>query len=136
MREELAALGLIGLGGVSAILAVAATANPGLELELAVAGTALAAGGGMLVLWPSVRHRYTPAPPVIGSTLMLLRDAFRSGPLGRQAIIAAVVSLEHRRDPSATVGMNPDEERRILALDARGFRSWLDERLDRLERET
>jgi len=136
VREELAALVLFGLGGVAAILGVAATANPGLEVELAVAGTALAAFGGVLVLWPSVRHRYAPAPPVVGATLMLLRDAFRSGPLGRQAIVAAVVSLEHRRDPSAAVGMNPDEERRILALDSRGFRSWLDERLDRLERET
>ncbi|MCI4321378.1 MAG: hypothetical protein L3K18_03450 [Thermoplasmata archaeon] len=136
MRGELAALVLFGLGGVAAFLAVAATANPGLEVELAVSGVALASIAGVLVLSPSVRPRYAPAPQVIGSTLVLLRDSFRSGPLGRQAIVAAVVSLEHRRDPSAAVGMNPDEERRIMTLDAVRFRSWLDERLDRLERET
>ena len=130
-------LGIVAVMAAAIGLAVlaAATADPGLASELAVAGAALAALGGVLLLLPIVRPPFTPRPPIVGSSLVLLRDAFRSGPLGRQAIVANVVSLELRDDAKAA-GLNPEEERRILALDAAGFRAWLDGRLERLERET
>lgn len=137
MREEVAAATLLSLGAAAAVIAAGASAaNPGIATPLAAIGAGLAGFGGVLLLMPSVRHRYSRPTPLVGATLVLLRDAFRSGPLGRQAIIATVVSLELQRVSGPGTGMNPEEERRIIALDPPGFRLWLDDRLEQLERET
>lgn len=136
MREGLAAITLLALGASAAVFAAGINGNPELTTALAALAAALAGFGGVILLAPAVRHPYAPVPPMVGATLVLLRDSFRSGPLGRQAIVATVVSLEHHGAAAAAPGMNPDEERRLIALDPPAFRAWLDGRLDRLEQET
>jgi hypothetical protein len=128
-------IALLVLGAVAALIGVAV---PALDqaTELAVVGAALAMVGSVLLLYPNVRHPVSDEPPLVGSPLVLLRDAFRSGPLGRQAIIATVVSLEASGRTTGAMGMSPDEERRLIQLDPRAFRAWLDDRLTRLENET
>ena len=128
-----AALFLVG-GGLAAVGAGVTNDLP-IATGLAALGAGFAAFGGILWVGPTVRHRYSPPPSLAGSTLALLRDSFRTGRLGRQAIVATVVSLE-RDTGLAREGMDPDEERRLTGLDAASFRAWLDARLDRLERET
>ena len=69
--------------------------------------------------------------------MVRLREAFRSGPLGRQAIIASVVSLERNTTGGASLRrLDPEAERRLVASDPATFRAWLDDRLSRLEEET
>jgi hypothetical protein len=135
VRGSTGGIVLLVLGAVAALLGVAV---PALDqaTELAVAGAALAIVGSVLLLAPNVRHPHSEEAPIVGSPLVLLRDAFQSGPLGRQAIIATVVSLEASGRSSGATGMSPDEERRLIQLDPRAFRAWLDERLTRLENET
>lgn len=134
MRDAHLAAVLIVVGAVLAAVGAAST-DLSAATALAATGAAVAAFGGFVWVGPTVRHRYPAAPIPAGSTLTLLRDAFRSGPLGRQAIVATVVSLERDAGIVAT-GMGPDEERRLLALPPAEFRSWLDGRLDRMEHET
>jgi hypothetical protein len=128
---------LLGVGFVLAAVAIAATGDLAVGTYLATGGAALAAVGVLLLVLPVVQHRGSapPADPP-GSSLLLLREGFRSGPLGRQAIIASVVSLEQGTTYGSLRRLDPDEERRLVACDARTFRAWLDERLTRLERET
>ncbi|HEV8049050.1 MAG TPA: hypothetical protein VGP88_00480 [Thermoplasmata archaeon] len=137
MREEPAGLALLVLGGILAAAAIAATVEPGVGTALAATGAALAGAGVLLLVSPAVRHRGPTAPDdPVGSSLVLLREAFRSGPLGRQAIIASVVSLEQGTTGATLRRLDPEEERRLVASDPAAFRAWLDQRLTRLEQET
>ena len=135
MRTGSIAAALFLVGVALAVLGAAVTNDLTTATGLAALGAGFAAFGGILWVGPTVRHRYAPPPSLAGSTLALLRDSFRTGQLGRQAIVATVVSLE-RDTGLAREGMNPEEERRLTRLDAAGFRTWLDGRLERLERET
>jgi hypothetical protein len=137
VSHESVGVALLGVGFVLAAVAIAATGDLSVGTALATSGAALAAAGVVLLVLPVVRHRGSapPADPP-GSSLLRLREGFRSGPLGRQAIIASVVSLEQGANGNSLRRLDPDEERRLVGCDARTFRAWLDERLTRLERET
>ncbi|HXQ94376.1 MAG TPA: hypothetical protein VN864_04310 [Thermoplasmata archaeon] len=137
MTEEPAGLALLLVGGVLAAASIFATAEPGVGTELAATGAGLAAVGVALLMVPAIRHRGLPVPPdPVGSSLIRLREAFRSGPLGRQAIIASVVSLERNSTGGSLRRLDPEAERRLVASDPATFRAWLDDRLSRLEEET
>jgi hypothetical protein len=136
MRAEGLGVALLVVGGVVTAAAIAATTSLDTASELAVSGTALAAAGLALLVAPSVRHRSAPVPDPVGSPLVQLRESFRSGPLGRQALIASVVSLEHRAADGSFGRLSPDEERRLVASPPETFRAWLDARLDALESDT
>ena len=66
---------------------------------------------------------------MVGAPLVVLRESYQSGPLGRQAIVSTVASLEQTRTRGAEARMSPDEERRLIASPLEEFRAWLDERL-------
>lgn len=136
MREEPAAFGLLLFAGVMAVLAAAAVHDLGIATALG-AGAAAVAGVGMVVLLsPAVRRQSSVEGPVVGAPLVLLRESFDSGPIGRQTIVTTVNSLELANAGLSPHRMSPDEERRLIAVSATEFRAWLDAHLDRLERET
>jgi len=124
------------IAGAAAALAIAA--GPNLAVALFLGGAAALGGGvvAILVLGDRVRRTETRPVAVESETLVTLRDALSSGPLGRERVIAAVRAVEWGqavRDPSPA---GAEEDRRLLELPREEFRRWLTERLDRLERET
>jgi hypothetical protein len=136
VREAPLGVALLAVGGILAAAAISATSNLTTATELAAAGTGLAGVGLVLLVTPVVRHARVPQANPVGSSLVLLRESFRSGPLGRQAIIATVVSLERAGAGGGFGRLSPDEERRLVAADPATFRAWLDERLTTLEEGT
>jgi hypothetical protein len=136
MREGPAAFGLLLFAGVMAVLASAAVHDLGIATALA-AGAAGVAGGGLLVLLlPAIRRRHSAELPLVGAPLLLLRESFESGPIGRQTIVTTVNSLEQANAGTTPHRMTPDEERHLIAVSPAKFRAWLDEHLERLEQET
>jgi hypothetical protein len=130
-------IALLAVGSILAAVGIGLTAADfSLATAVAAGGTVVAVVGAAALLAPTVRYRRTFAPLPVGAPILALRDALRSGPLGRQRVIATVVALAPRGGVDGAAGMSPDEERRLLALDANDFRTWLDAQLDRLERET
>lgn len=71
-----------------------------------------------------------------GTALSLIVEGFQGNPLGRQAILGAVVSLERDLPPGEHRSPNLREEQQLLASSASEFDAWVRRRLDRLERET
>jgi len=136
VREAPLWIAFLAVGGILAAAAIAATNDLGTATELAAVGTALAGVGLVLLVAPVVGHARSPRPDPVGSSLVLLRESFRSGPLGRQAILATVVSLERAGSGEEFGRLSPDEERRLVAADPATFRAWLDERLTTLEQGT
>ncbi|MCI4329512.1 MAG: hypothetical protein L3J80_01415 [Thermoplasmata archaeon] len=136
MREEPVAFGFLLLGGAVAAIAAAATHDLGIATALAALGAALGGIGVLVLLSPVIGRAHAVEAPMVGAPLVVLRESFQSGPLGRQAIVSTVASLEQTRTRGAEARMSPDEERRLIASPLDEFRAWLDERLDLLERET
>jgi hypothetical protein len=129
---------ILALTVVSVGAVVTLWAGPNLATAVPVAGfTALVASGyvgGLLyyrVRWPRPAPASISGDPIIG-----LREAFGSGPIGRQKIILMVTTLErslgeHRAEPVA-----PEEEHRLLSASRGEFHRWVDGRLRRLESDT
>jgi hypothetical protein len=136
MREELAALGFLVAGGVLAVVAAGTTHDIGISTALAALAVAVAGVGVLVLLSPVVGRSHVVDAPLVGAPLVILRESFESGPIGRQAIVSTVASLEQARTTSVVARMSPDEERRLVAADLPTFRAWLDARLEQLERET
>lgn len=136
MSEGRTAFGFLLVGGALAAVAVAATGDLGIATGLAAVGAALAAVGVIVLLAPVVGRPVAPEPPVVGATMVFLRESFQAGPLGREAIVATVGSLEQTRTGGREARMGPEEERRLVAAPLAEFRAWLDARLDVLERES
>jgi hypothetical protein len=136
MREEVAALTLFVLGGALALLAAGATHDLGIATALASGAVALAGVGLVVILAPVVGRSHWVDVPIVGAPLVLLRESFQSGPMGRQAIVSTVASLEQSRTGGTQARMSPDEERRLVMADPAEFRAWLEAHLERLERET
>lgn len=109
----------------------ASSAVPAATLA-AVAAAALAAQE----LWPKVRRPVVLAPVPSGDPLVALRNAFTTGRLGRQTIVATLASLHRELGHAALARVDADEERRLLDLPATEFRAWVDREVGRLERET
>ncbi|MCI4325899.1 MAG: hypothetical protein L3K00_08505 [Thermoplasmata archaeon] len=136
MREELAAFGLLVVAGVVAVVAAGTTHDIGIATALAATAVGVAGLGVLVLLSPVIGRSHVVDVPIVGAPLVILRESFESGPIGRQAIVSTVASLEQARTGSVVARMSPDEERRLVASDLPKFRAWLDARLEQLERET
>jgi hypothetical protein len=136
MREALAAFGLLLVAGVLAVVAAGTTHDVGIATALAALAVAVAGVGVLVLLSPVVGRSHIVEAPMVGAPLVILRESFESGPIGRQAIVSTVASLEQARTGSTVARMSPDEERRLVTSDLPKFRAWLDARLEQLERET
>lgn len=136
MSEERLAFGFLLLGGAVAAIAAAATHDLGIATALAALGAALGGIGVLVLLSPVTGRAHSAEAPIVGASLVVLRESFQSGPLGRQAIVSTVASLEQTRTRGLEPRMSPDEERRLVASPPDEFRAWLDARLEILERET
>jgi hypothetical protein len=71
-----------------------------------------------------------------GTTLSLIVEGFEGNPLGRQAVVGAVVSLERDLPPGQHRSPSLREEQELLASSPKEFDTWVRARLDRLELET
>lgn len=121
-----------------ALAAAAAVADPNTasELPLAVAaGVALAAFATLSVVGQT-RFARAPFVPPVTDPLVALRQAFRSGPLGRQRVVGAILELQReafgRTGSAAPGGAGPRPEE----LPPPEFRAWVAAQLDELERRT
>ncbi|MGI0131592.1 MAG: hypothetical protein ACREDK_00610 [Thermoplasmata archaeon] len=107
------------------------TAVPAATLA-AIAAAALAAQE----LWPKVRRPVAPLPPLSGDPLVALRDAFTTGRLGRQTIVATIATLHRELGHGTLAHTSAEDERRLLDLPASEFRAWVEGEVARLERGT
>jgi hypothetical protein len=132
------------LGGAVVASAVAIQAGNHVTVAVPSAATAilLVSIAGALEI-QSRSARLTPVPEAEGSpsgggrlesdSLLRLRRAFRSGEIGRTTILATVHALERDLGPGVRTPLSVEEERRALQLPQDQFRTWVDERLQRIE---
>jgi hypothetical protein len=121
------------LGSVVAILG-------GNDLSTAVPFGVLAvlsaAAFAVLLLGERAKWEVVEPYPRGGAPLSLLVDGFQGNPLGRQAILGTVASLERGLPPWEHRSLSLREEQELLAGSASEFDAWVRTRLDRLERDT
>ena len=117
-------------------LAVWAGGNVDTAVPAAVLAVGGAAGLAAQELWPRLRRPTTPPTLLVGDPLVGLRDAFRSGQLGRQTIIATIATLHRGLGGGAASPLPLEEERRLLRASSTEFRRWLEGEVTRLERAT
>lgn len=133
--EHLIAVGLAGLALAAGAIAWLAYADP----SLAAGAAAIATGAGAIcavgLLASRARWERWTLPPRIPDPRARLRDAFRSGALGRQAILAEIRGLEHAA--GAIPGtVDSEAERQLLAAPTSVFLDWVEQHLAALERAT
>lgn len=128
----------VAIAAISGGAVVTVWAGPNEATAVPAAGlTALVASAYVgWLLYDRVRWPRTAPPTISGDPIIGLREAFGSGPIGRQKIILLLTSMErslgeHHYEPVA-----PEEERRLLSASGGEFHRWVDERLRQLERET
>jgi hypothetical protein len=124
---------LIAVAVVAGVAAVAAGPDLTAATAAALVALAAAAGAAALGLRPTRTPRPAPVAPPESDSLILLREAFRSGALGRRAILSTLRGLE--RDLGGDIRPPPslDQERALMDAPPERFRAWVDERLDALE---
>lgn len=129
--------GLLAAGSLAAALAATlGEGDPSAPAVLAVAALGLATLLVALTLGERVHRRaWVPAVPD-ADPLVLVREGFRSGPLGRQALVAAIAGLERSFGGSAARPVTPEEERRLRSASPEEFREWVRGRLEALEAAT
>jgi hypothetical protein len=118
---------------VTGILAVLTEDRPALVQPLALLAIVFASGGGALALIPRVRWQRALPPPAEVDSLILLRDAFHSGELGRYRILTTLRLLERELLGASALSASPDDERALARMPPDEFRRWLDRRLATLE---
>ncbi|MCI4350006.1 MAG: hypothetical protein L3K15_00595 [Thermoplasmata archaeon] len=99
---------------------------------LAVASAAVFA---ILLLSERADWRVVDSEPAGGAPLSILVEGFRGNPLGRQAVVGAVASLERDLPPGERPSLSLREEQELLAGSPAEFDAWVRSHLDRLERE-
>jgi hypothetical protein len=118
-------------------LPVAVPAAVGSVLLMAVVGAwEVQARSYRLAPAPRGVTRQEPPDRVESDSLLRLRRAFTSGTMGRSAILATVRALERDLSPWGRTLLSLEAERRLLELPPEQFRSWIDERLRRIEATT
>ncbi|MCI4367645.1 MAG: hypothetical protein L3K08_07835 [Thermoplasmata archaeon] len=127
---------LVGISFVGIGLALWAGGNVDTAVPAAVLAVAGAAGLAAQELWPRLRRPSAPVPLPVGDPLVGLRDAFRSGRLGRQTIIASVASLHRGLGEGIRGPLSLEEERRLIRASAGEFRRWLEGEVTQLESAT
>jgi len=124
--------------GIAAATGVAVWAGPNAAVAVPAAGLAVA--GVALLAALSFVGRLRPSRtlfrPPERATLVLLREGFRSGPLGRQSIITALGGLDASIRGPRRAPVSMDEESRIREMPSADFRRWVETRLAELERES
>jgi hypothetical protein len=137
-------LSWILLGG--AVVAAAVAIQAGSHLAVAVPAGAVAVLLVSIVGATELQSRSSPLTPVRGGvgrpevpprvefdSLLRLRRAFRSGKIGRSAILATVHALERDLGTAGRTPLTVNEERQALEMPLAQFRKWVDERLQRIE---
>lgn len=131
-------VGLPLLGAMVIGLVGAFWAGPNLAVAVPAGGVAALAAGAYVGLLMAERVRFARAPvvPPIGDPVVGLREAFRSGSIGRQKLIQMIATLERSLRERELAPVTPEEEQTLLTGSRSAFHAWADRRLSRLERET
>ena len=136
MNLDGADLGLIAATVAGTALALWASSNVtvgGSAAALAIAAVSLLAFRAIVE-----RVRLPRRPPAVPEydSMILLRDSFRSGVLGRQAILTTVGGIEARVRGGGRRLLSLEEEERLKGASSEQFRSWVLRRVEELERES
>ena len=126
--------GLAAIVGAGALVALWAGRN--LAVAEPAAGAALGAAAVLVLLaiLPRLRMSSGTAREEPYDSLVLLRESFRQGVMGRQAILSTLGGLEAEVFGSRYATLSLEEEERLRTSSPRAFRKWVDERLAQLER--
>ena len=126
--------GLAAIVGAGALVALWAGRN--LAVAEPAAGAALGAAAVLVLLaiLPRLRTSSGTAREEAYDSLVLLRESFRQGVMGRQAILSTLGGLEAEVFGSRYATLSLEEEERLRTSSPRAFRKWVDERLAQLER--
>lgn len=132
-----------------ALVAVAVAVQAGTNLAVAVPMAAVAILLITVVGAAELQTRSSPLAPARGGiirrtgrprletdSMLRLRRAFRSGEIGRSAILATIRALERDLSPTGRTPLSFEAERTLLALPTDQFRLWVDDRLRRIEAAT
>ena len=132
------------IGG--AFAAAGAAIDAGRDLAVALPAGALAVLLITIVGITEIQSRTSPLTPggtesgpsprherVEGDSLLRLRRAFKSGPIGRASILAAIHALEQDLGPGGPAPLSLEDERQALNLSPEEFRKWIDGRLRGIE---
>ena len=127
---------LVTITAAGSAFAFYAGADVGAALLGATIAIVAAAVAGISVLSGQVRRPARPNIPTPSDSFVPLREAFRTGRLGRQAVIATLRSLE--RDMLGPAGrlLPFDQEQQLLLLTPKEFREWAVARMRILEAST
>ncbi len=125
--------------GAAALVGLAIWAGPNVGLAIPAATAALVVGGFLLVLAYERKAR-SPIAPVESepgiSPGVNVREAFASGPMGREDIVLLLDKIE-RAGPNPTLPVrDADAVAQLTALPANEFRRYVAARLTTLEAET
>lgn len=126
----------VALAAVGALLALFAGTNLALALPAAALAIAAAAAGGATALIERVQFPERPAPTVASDSLVPLTEAFRSGTIGRQSVLAAIRSLEREMLGAGAPFLTFEREQELLRAKDEEFRAWANERMGALEAAT
>ena len=115
---------------------VALWAGPSVALAEPAAGVALLAttGWAAYALWPRLRRPAADRFTERFDTLVLLRESFRQGVMGRQAVLSTLHGLEAEILGARRASMSLEEEEHLRTAPPREFRAWVDGRLAELEK--
>jgi hypothetical protein len=132
VRARPLALLLTAVAALSGAGAFFTSSDLSTAIPLAALGVAASSGLAVVVLAGETRF-FPPSPSVrAASAPVPLRDAFRTGALGRTTIIASLRSLDH----SLGAGREPlsaEEEDRLTSAPSEEFLRWVEQQLTRLE---
>ncbi|MCI4354403.1 MAG: hypothetical protein L3K06_03455 [Thermoplasmata archaeon] len=116
--------------------AAAFFAGPNLAVAEPAAAAALLAAAVLvsLTVVPRVRAPSAVFRETHYDTLVLLRESFRQGVMGRAAILSTLSGLEAEVFGSRRASLTLEEEDGLRRASPRAFRAWVDARLTELER--
>ncbi|MCI4368452.1 MAG: hypothetical protein L3K09_02670 [Thermoplasmata archaeon] len=125
----IALLSAIGAAGVSLYVGP----QGDLAVPAAIVAVLSAAAFASLKLFAGTVRRPLGLAVPESSRLVLLRDAFRSGPFGRQTVVSTLEGLRREMGVRANA-IGPEEARRAVnEMPVHEFREWVGRRLTELE---